>query len=97
MKTTGMICQVGRGGVDTASSSDALGSWFEPHSTSKNTTSLSEAIEAPQGADPPISELSEKGTLCNQSFLNKTASSADESSAKVLFKHPSTTFVSTKT
>ena len=37
------------------------------------------------------------GTLCNQSFLNKNASSADESSAKVLFKHPSTTFVYTKT
>ena len=36
-------------------------------------------------------------TLCNQSFLNKNASSADESSAKVLFKHPSTTFVYTKT
>ena len=30
-------------------------------------------------------------------FLNKNASSADESSAKVLFKHPSTTFVYTKT
>ena len=36
-------------------------------------------------------------SLCNQSFLYKNASSADESSAKVLFKHPSTTFVYTKT
>ena len=36
-------------------------------------------------------------SLSNQSFLNKNASSADESSAKILFKHPSTTFVSTTT
>ena len=42
---------------------------------------------------PPLEDFS----LCNQSFLNKNASSADESSAKVLFKHPSTTIVYTKT
>ena len=30
--------QVGRGGVERASTSDALGSWFEPHSISENTT-----------------------------------------------------------
>ena len=35
--------------------------------------------------------------LCNQSFLNENACSGDESSAKVLFEHPSTTFVYTKT
>ena len=37
-------------------------------------------------------------TLCIQSFLNENACSGDESSAsKVLFEHPSTTFVHTKT
>ena len=36
-------------------------------------------------------------TLCNQSFLNENACSGDESSAKVLFEHPSTTLVYTKT
>ena len=36
-------------------------------------------------------------TLCDQSFLNESAYSADESNVKVLFKHPSTTFVYTKT
>ena len=35
--------------------------------------------------------------LCNQSFLNENACSGDKSSAKVLFEHPSTTFVHTKT
>ena len=35
--------------------------------------------------------------LCDQLFLNENACSADESSAKTLFKHPSTTFVSTQT
>ena len=34
--------------------------------------------------------------LCNQSFLNENACSGDESSAKVLFEYPSTTFVYTK-
>ena len=36
------------------------------------------------------------GSLCNQSFLNENACSGDMSSAKVLFEHPSTTFVYTK-
>ena len=35
-------------------------------------------------------------TLYNQSFLNENACSGDESSAKVLFEHPSTIFVYTK-
>jgi len=35
--------------------------------------------------------------LFDQLFLNENACSADESSANVLFKHPSTTFVQTKT
>ena len=34
-----------------------------------------------------------KIALCDQLFLNENACSADESSANVLFKHPSTTFV----
>ena len=34
--------------------------------------------------------------LCNQSFLNENSCSGDESCAKVLFKHPSTTFVHRK-
>ena len=46
---------------------------------------------------PPPAHSPLSCSLCNQSFLNKNASSADESSAKVLFKHPSTTFVYTKT
>ena len=55
--------QVGRGGVDRAFSSDALGLWFEPHSISKNTTSLP---QSPIGslrsrAHTRISELSERG------------------------------------
>ena len=33
----------------------------------------------------------------HQSFLNVNACSADESSSKEIFKHPSTTFVDTKT
>ena len=37
------------------------------------------------------------GPLCNQLFLNENACSGDKSSAKVLFEHPSTTFVHTKT
>ena len=37
------------------------------------------------------------GALCIQSFLNENACSGDKSSAKVLFEHPSTTFVHTKT
>ena len=34
--------------------------------------------------------------LCNQSFLNQKATSVDESSATVLSKCPSTTFVASK-
>ena len=54
---------VGRGGVDRDFSSDALGSWFELHSISKNATSLP---KSPWGssrsrAHPRISELSERG------------------------------------
>ena len=47
--------------------------------------------------------VAHKGTLpyeyalCNQLFLNENACSGDESTAKVLFEHPSTTFVYTKT
>ena len=42
-------------------------------------------------------QLKEFKALCDQSFLNESAYSADESNVKVLFKHPSTTFVYTKT
>ena len=52
-----------RGGVDRTSSSEALCSWFEPHSISKDTTSLP---RSPRGssrsrAHPQISQLSEMG------------------------------------
>ena len=36
-------------------------------------------------------------SLCDQSFLNESAYSADESNVKVLLKYPSTTFVYAKT
>ena len=41
--------------------------------------------------------LSGNWSLCDQSFLNESAYSADESNVKVLFKYPSTTFVYAKT
>ena len=49
------------------------------------------------GTAVDMSPTSHVKTLCNQSFLNNHACSGDESSAKVLFEHPSTTFVYTKT
>ena len=53
----------GRCGVDRASSSDALVSWFEPHSISKNTTSLPRSLRGSSRscAHPRISEWSERG------------------------------------
>ena len=42
-----------------------------------------------------LKDISE--TLCDQSFLNVSAYSADEGNVKVQFKHPSTTFVYSKT
>ena len=53
--------QVRRGGVDRASSYDALGLWFEP--AKKNTTSLPRSPGGPpkSQAHPRISELSEMG------------------------------------
>ena len=47
--------------------------------------------------DNPDNECLDIKSLCDQSFLNESAYSADESNVKVLFKHPSTTFVYSKT
>ena len=67
--------QVGRGGVDRAFSSDALGLWFEPHSNSKNIISLP---RSPRGfprswAHPPDIwiELKGRGQTKKKSIPNE--------------------------
>ena len=46
---------------------------------------------------PAITDMVSYHPLCNQSLFNENTCSGDKSSAKVLFEHPSTTFVHTKT
>ena len=59
--------QVGHGGVDSSSSSDALGWWFESHSISKNNTSSPRCHETPSEPGAALTSV----ILEDRSWVNK--------------------------